>query len=276
MWYARTAKLSYEELDGMPEVELSPLETALRELMKGRRWRVRPYRRTSDYDWDRRPKYTLDISPHPVPGMIDVPAGHPEYYPGYWSNYYRPELAEHERERSGGLTFDRFHLKPESGLTTNTGEEENGQFIYRGLHADELDSILRTGKIESDGSYNLAGQEAVTCFSLDPRQAEHYATGFAPFHAKPSFTHPAYVIKMRMPPSEKIRKINAPEVEVYSPIDASQIVDIYRAKPYAIKGGFTDINPPNGTMNYYYSGSGSHPTSRVGWERAEDKISPLQ
>lgn len=270
MWYDRLAATKYEELESFPEVELSPMDSMLSELLKNRRWRTRPLRR-NDYYFTPGERYTVDISPHAVGGMEEV-SKEGGWYPGYMSDYYIPDLADHEAERSGNLVFNRYHMRPDSGLQDKSPEEENGEFIYRGIHADELESILKTGEINSDSSYNFENQRDVTCFSLDPRQAEHYATGFAPMHAKPSFTHPAYVIKMKMPPPEKIKRINAPEVEVYSPIDASQIVDIYRAKPYAIRGGWIDVEPPDGGHRNYHSGSWSHPISWVGWERAEDKM----
>jgi hypothetical protein len=66
---------------------------------------------------------------------------------------------------------------------------------YRGMSWEEWRASRRSGFIGSAGWYNLGPtQEGRTYFGADPDQAEHYASGFAPWLFQPAHGRPGIVV----------------------------------------------------------------------------------
>lgn len=66
---------------------------------------------------------------------------------------------------------------------------------YRGMSAEEYESIQATGTVQSAGSHNLGDiQKGLTFFAPEPDGAAYYASGFSPWQYKPSIEAPGYVI----------------------------------------------------------------------------------
>ncbi len=274
------AQSKFRPIDELPHLPVAPYDTSLRSLLEGKRWKITPYEMESKTDVAR--PYRVGIDPHPVPGVVEV-AKENDTHPTQ-SIWYRPDLAEHEvlpAERTYRY-HHKFHPNPElKESLADLGEQEagGGGFLYRGIHADELANILSNWEINSDGSFNLSGQEGVTCFTTDPRIAEIYANGFAPYHAKPNFTHPGYVIKIRFSLPEDAHLVknitSRGEIELKGPIEADRIVDIFRAQPYAVTSGFANLKQQWPDPEYAASDA-DFPSAHVGWERAEDQMEKLR
>ena len=71
--------------------------------------------------------------------------------------------------------------------------EPNSGLAYRGMSWEEWASILRRGRIQSRGWYNL-GQDNYTMFGREPDTALSYANGFAPWLYKPGEAVPSVII----------------------------------------------------------------------------------
>lgn len=71
--------------------------------------------------------------------------------------------------------------------------------LYRGMEAEEFDSVKKNGYIKSKGEYNFSNQKGETFFSHDVREAFSYATGFAPAGIREKFFEqgkPAYIVEV--------------------------------------------------------------------------------
>ena len=80
--------------------------------------------------------------------------------------------------------------------------------VYRGMEAEEFDSIYNNGFIKSKGDYNFSYQTGRTSFTGEATTALSYATSFAPSQIRDKFYRqglPAYIVEVN----------NAPELDMY-------------------------------------------------------------
>ena len=163
-------------------------------------------------------------------------------------------------------------LKPESGYSDKILASEDGNF-YRGVSWEEFQFILNNGFIRSDCSYNLGeAQMGCTYFSEDPTTAASYGGTFQPYHMRPTFDKPGFVVKIKQQPETRIdRKVSlgTNEIAVVGDVPISEIMEIYEIRPYAIGEGYVEIYqryiPGKGEV--YVEGSRSTPSVHVGYKK---------
>ena len=139
------------------------------------------------------------------------------------------------------------HLRHELNLT------KNPNLVYRGMSNAEFQQIKKTGKIQSKGGYNLAGQEGLTYFSTDPNSAEFYAHAFAPWKHKANWDNPAWVVAINKPDPSRVVKVpgtGAHEVGVTGSVDASEIQEIYRGTAVQYHPGVPDQVAPSAWLHW--------------------------
>ena len=139
------------------------------------------------------------------------------------------------------------HLRHELNLT------KNPTLVYRGMSNAEFQQIKKTGKIQSKGGYNLAGQEGLTYFSTDPNSAEFYAHAFAPWQHKANWDNPAWVVAVNKPDPSRVVKVpgtGAHEVGVTGSVDASEIQEIYRGTAVQYHPGVPDQVAPSAWLHW--------------------------
>jgi hypothetical protein len=182
---------------------------------------------------------------------------------GFW---YDTKYARLQKENEG-TDFESQSpvLKPEFSSDIKTDLSKN--LIYRGISAEEFESIKNTGKIHSKGEYNFTNQKGLTYFSTSPVSAQYYAHSFAPLHFRATSDKPAYVIGIKNPGTGvKIPDTAEHEVGIPHDVDASEIQEIHRGIPYATKPG-SEIYSKEWGDKEFRSIAGSYPTSSLVWER---------
>jgi hypothetical protein len=154
--------------------------------------------------------------------------------------FYDPAVAE---VRDG-----RVVPKDPSAQTEIPWKQDDGEFLYRGMSAEEWQSIQHAGTIQSTGEYNVGGdsQQGTTSFSTDPAQASNYAGGFAPWQLKPTFDRPAYIVKVRRDRSRErdnsaVYGGDTTEVDVEGAVPEGDIAGVMEVRPYAMREGEVDV-----------------------------------
>lgn len=211
------------------------------ELLEGRRFKLHPT--GQDRDWGGFYRYNFDMEP------IGFPQTHE--FTDEWGKRkrygYDPEIATPENDRFG----TRFNLgdhpewKDEMAYRDHVQADPN--MIYRGLSHEEWENALRNNYFESNQEYNVGGEQG-TLFSTDPEQARSYATGFAPWHRKPGFNTPSYVIGVPRPESAYAHPGMGPdttEVIVPGQIPFGQVQNAWQFRPYAHQWGDTNFRTEN-------------------------------
>lgn len=181
-------------------------------------------------------------------------------------SWYDPKYATLQKQNQGeSFESQSPVLKPEFSSSIKTNPDSG--LLYRGISAEEFESIKNTGKIKSRGDYNLEGQEGLTYFSTDPTAAQHYAHSFAPLHFKATHDKPAYVIGVRNPGTGvKIAGTGEHEVGIPHEIDASEIQEIHRGIPYSAYSGSQEYMKEWGDKEFKPTSS-SAPSTHLVWER---------
>lgn len=137
--------------------------------------------------------------------------------------------------------------------------------LYRGMSYEEYTSAMRSGAFKSEGSYNIGEQEkGLTYFSSDPRQAQSYAHGFAPWQYAATPTRPAVVVAVKDPGGHIVHPQRPSEIGITGKVPTSSIKQVYFGKPYAIKAGQIDVINEFGRVA---EGSRMSPSIGVLWGR---------
>lgn len=110
-------------------------------------------------------------------------------------------------------------------------KEEEG-IIFRGMSEAEYTTAMKDGQIKSAGLYNIGDdQKGLTYYSTNPDEAASYSANFAPKAHKPTFGKPAYVVAVKRPGDDSIKKVKGTaesEIGVKTAIPTSDIVGVYR------------------------------------------------
>jgi hypothetical protein len=144
-------------------------------------------------------------------------------------------------------------------------DEADPEFIYRGISAEEMRDILRTKRVKSRGTYNIAPEEqGMTLFADNADSAASYAGGFAPTQFKPTPTHPGFVLKVRREGID-VRKVKPDSDYLMTPdiIPIDAIEEVWQVRPYAqqiMSGSLTAELAPVGTWT---SGGGNFAGGRL-------------
>jgi hypothetical protein len=113
---------------------------------------------------------------------------------------------------------------------------EDDDTIYRGMSHDEFHAAKKNGFIRSNGSYNIGdAQKGLTYFTTQPSAAISYSNSFAPSKHKPVPGRNAYVVAVRRPPPEHIRRVQGTgehEIGVQGDVPWSHVVGAYEGVPY--------------------------------------------
>ena len=152
--------------------------------------------------------------------------------------YYDPRFAITSTDDLGTGPFTVVKPKTDSTWHNRDGfraaTTNDPDHIWRGMAYEEWQSILSSGKIKSNGEYNMGDAQApMTLFGKESDTAWSYADGFAPPQWQPTFEKPGYVIKIRRP--ENAQESHAGidnEVEVPTETPASAITEVWELRPY--------------------------------------------
>jgi hypothetical protein len=162
---------------------------------------------------------------------------------------------------AGKTIATRDKLVPKNNLQYDIPVTEQDGVIYRGMSAAEYDDFVKTGRIQSSGSYNIGDeQKGLTYFSTSPRSAANYSSSFAPAEHKAKFDKPAYVVAVRSPDQSRIRKVAGTgehEIGVQGPISGGDVVGIYR-------GNVVQYTPEVREKGFY-----SAPSASLHWEKLD-------
>jgi hypothetical protein len=213
-------------------------------------------------------RHTINIVPELIPGVEWVEGGISD-------DRMAVDLTISRLERDDrGYLYPR--LTPDSGYHAEIPAEEDGN-LYRGMSWEEFQFVLRNGFIRSDGDYNI-GDEEVGCtfFTEYPDTAAIYAGGFQPYYMVPTFNRPGYVVKVRRSPNLNIKALErgGDDVAVLGEIGVENIMEVYEARPYAIRPGHTELyrrySPGRGEI--YVEGSRFGPRVNIGYRRITQEV----
>jgi len=161
-------------------------------------------------------------------GFVDIPVT-AQYKPKFF------DVTQEELKDEDGVVLgvrDVLQLKPEFTNQQKIPAKEKAGVIYRGMSAGEYQEFLRTGEIQSKGTFNIGlDQQGLTYYSVSPNQAANYASWFAPPDFKPTFEKPAYVIAIKRPAEDRIAQVDGTsdqEIGVTGAILKADIVAVYQ------------------------------------------------
>lgn len=171
-----------------------------------------------------------------------------------------PTIAEVKEVEGRIGPFERAVPKDGSGYSLDFPLQRDSELMYRGISSEEMRSIMATGQIRSNGSYNIGeGQNGMTLYAADPDTARSYASSFAPPQAKPTLGRPAYVIAVRRPGDEVEDPRLDGEIPYPREISADEIESIIEIRPGAVDPPrATFYKQPNGEFG---QGSGISPST---------------
>lgn len=185
----------------------------------------------------------------------------------------RPHISWHDPEISETYTphptdpYPRTYpkLKPSSGYHNEVQEEKTPGVIYRGMSHEEFQNVKKLGYIQSKGAQNLDGQEGLTYYSHDPKQAQSYANSFATVENKPSGIHKAYVVAVKNPGTDvRIPGVGEDEVGIPHKISTDDILHVHEGRVYAAHPGSYSIYKGWDGLE---EGSSGAPIVHVGWKK---------
>ena len=218
--------------------------------------------------------------------MIAKPGIKPDYYnieihplniekaTSYQPKKYRDRNNYHDTNLSDIKEYDPddeiLSLKfphPKDHFTTEIEPLPFDNIIYRGMSFEEYHKFLTTGKIYSNGEYNLAGQEGLTYWTTDAEAAAHYASGFAPAQFKAVFDKPTYVVAIKKPKETKrVAGTGEHEIGVSRSVDGDEVLGVWEGNVYDFRTGEYTLRPSY-TGSGYEFGGGSDPSSSLIWKR---------
>lgn len=192
--------------------------------------------------------------------------------------YYDPELATLELLDPEEPVISRYSAKPLDHVQHEPEPLPGDDIMYRGMSADEYQSIQDSGQVWSKGEANFTsqdglsqGQEGLTYWTDDINTARWYASGTLAHKA--TFGRPAYIVAAKRVPEEDTRHVpgvGSNEIGVTRPVPASDLVAVWRGRPYFYEPGRVELRP----RDFDYSenpelrrGSSSDPSVYLHWER---------
>lgn len=147
-----------------------------------------------------------------------------------------PEIGEVKWVEGRIGKFEDVVPREGSGYSTEFPLQADPALMYRGVSNAEMASIMSTGKVRSNGSYNMGdGQVGMTLYAADPTMALSYASSFAPPQAKPALGSPSYVIAVRRPGDEADDPRLPGEIPYPREISAEEIVSVVEIRPGAVR-----------------------------------------
>lgn len=177
--------------------------------------------------------------------------------------HYNPAIVE-------GLDVeeDKFGIKKTPKLKEGWSFQipQNDSYMYRGMSWEEYQSILSSGRIKSEGGYNLGDRQVgLTYFSSEADQARYYADSFAPQEFATTIGRPAIVIAL--PKMEGVRVPGTGESEIGIPeeLSADLIQEVWAGEIFLTSGkGSIDIVDSYGGRE---RGSRVPPSKWVAWHK---------
>jgi hypothetical protein len=183
---------------------------------------------------------------------------------------HRAKLKKEYASEYGAKRPNVWKLK---NFSQEKGWQDDPNIIYRGMSAEEFESIKKNGYVESRGDYNIGDeQKGQTFWSTDPRTAESYANGFAPWPYVATFDKPAYVIAIHKPANAVIRPEYPEEVAVPGRISKEEIIGVWQGEVYSHRPGEYDLNRIGYSGNEYQTGGGVAAASYLLWNRNESLL----
>jgi hypothetical protein len=163
--------------------------------------------------------------------------------------------------------FNRVTLKPNSGYSSSVPFEQDSGYVYRGVSYEEMQFILREGKIESTGSGSFESQQGQTSYTRDPATAGSYGGSFSSWDREPTNGRPGYLIKVKLPESRLITDdmetvVEGYEVGVRGPVFTADIESVSEIRALTNGTGKTDIMPgrPGDRGSRWVTGSAFSPS----------------
>lgn len=162
---------------------------------------------------------------------------------GAYDPHFLTSTPEPLAEEGGPALAMKDTLKPTAALNRDIPATKEAGLMWRGMSHEEHEHFRKTGEIRSHGSHNIGPhQKGLTYFADDPRDAAHYADGFAPNQLKPSPGRHAYVVEARMPEPSAITHVHGTgenEIGVNRPITRGEVTNVYRGRVVAHDPGET-------------------------------------
>jgi hypothetical protein len=145
---------------------------------------------------------------------------------------------------------------------------QNNTYIYRGMSWEEWKDIQQTGRIQSNGSFNLGDEQVgLTYFSMQADSASQYAHSFAPYYMSATPEKPAVVVAVDKREGKTVPGTGEHEVGVLGSIDKSEIREVWLGEPAFISsfGSFDLVKNWEGLT----SGSRSAPSIHILWRKIQ-------
>lgn len=182
------------------------------------------------------------------------------------TSWHDPEISElHTPHPTDPYPRTYARLKPDSGYHPEVQEEKTPGVIYRGMSHEEFENIKKLGYIQSKGAQNLDGQEGLTYYSRDPRQAQSYANSFATVDNKPSGIHKAYIVAVKDPGTDvKVKGVGEDEVGIPHKISTDDILHVHEGRVFSASPGSYSIHKSYRGLE---DGSSMAPTVQTGWKK---------
>lgn len=143
--------------------------------------------------------------------------------------------------------------------------------LWRGMSAEEYQEARQRGYFESKGEHNLGDEQiGQTFFSTLPSSAANYASGFAPWQYKPTFTRPAYVVGIPDRPDAPRGPLgddpSSHEVGLSGRIPFSEVQHTYVGRPHEIAPGEIEVSEDLGSPTGWSRPVVNHPSPNLRWE----------
>jgi hypothetical protein len=159
--------------------------------------------------------------------------------------HYNPQFFDVEEDaladEAGNVLASKDILRAKPGLADRVPAQAADGVMFRGMSAAEYEDMTKTGRIQSKGAYNIGpGQDGLTYYSTDPSAAESYANSFAPQEHMPTFDRPAYVVAVKRPGDDRLRRVRGTwehELGVTGAIPAGDVLGVYRGDVVDYNGG---------------------------------------
>lgn len=184
--------------------------------------------------------------------------------------YVDTDVADYTLDEFGWV---RVTPKPGSGYNTTAPDERDPNALWRGMSAEEMESIRKTGKVQSHGGYNLGEEQiGLTFYSGRSATAFTYGGGYQPYQWVPSFGKSGYVVKVKRPAEDRIGQVIGEdhEIGVRGAIEKDDILEIYEIRALAVREGSIDFRLPDfGGVGGYREGSRITPNVTLGYKKID-------
>jgi hypothetical protein len=148
----------------------------------------------------------------------------------------------------GGKTGNATYPSPQDAIKEIPTDPN---LAYRGMNWEEWQYIKRTGKIQSNSTYNFSHQRGLTLYGREPKTGMTYAHGFAPTQNQVTWTKPGVIIAISRKGlitgedewnnNPKNPRLSSHELAHQGPKPASEIVHAWMLTPATTRknGTFT-------------------------------------